>query len=286
MFSGKKKEIFLISIVFFVCASVYVLAKKRTPRALIPILLYHDINTKESRYSVPPNSFRSHLEKLWQAGFVTARLEDVLQNKENIRNKKIVLLRFDDSRRSQCNYIINEDGTHYLDPDCAAGILLEFYKTHPSFGKHALFCIIPLECFGQRKYCKDKCLFLLNEGMELVNHGFHHVDLTYATPEQIDANFGKAMNFWNSLLGPEKADAIISVATPYGTQPINKEAKLRLQCFSYQGKTYPQKAILYAGKNFNKTAHTPLCPHFDSYCLPALEVTNSNFDRILSRISY
>ncbi|MBA3751588.1 hypothetical protein H0X06_02170 [Candidatus Dependentiae bacterium] len=286
MFIEKKKGIVLISIVCVVFASVYVLAKKRPPRALIPILLYHDINTKESRYSVTPHNFRAHLEKLWQAGFVTARLEDVLTNKEHIRNKKIVLLRFDDSRRSQCNYLIKENGTSYLDPDCAAGILLEFYKTHPSFGKHALFCIIPLECFGQRKYCKDKCLFLLKEGMELVNHGFYHVDLTQATPDEIDANFGKAMNFWHSLLGPDRADTIISVATPYGTQPSNNEARQRLHCFSYQGKTYHQKAVLYAGKKFNKTAHTPLCPHFDPYCLPALEVTNSNFDRILSRISY
>ena len=38
----------------------------------------------------------------------------------------------------------------------------------------------------------------MHEGMELVNHGYYHVRLTHASPEDIDHNFGKAMAYWQN----------------------------------------------------------------------------------------
>lgn len=264
-----------------IAAITYNELSQRKPSPGLPILLYHSIDYKQSRYSVTPENFRSHLEKLYKAGYVTARLEDVLARKEHLRNRKIILLRFDDSWKSQCNYLIDSDGTTRIDPTCAVGIILDFYKEHPSFGKHALFCITPTLCFQQPAYKKDKLIFLLNEGMELVNHGFYHVNVTNAQPEEIDANFGKAMAYWYRLLGP-LAEHIKYVATPYGSKSRNEQAQQRLRCFTYKGITYKQDAVLYAGRKYTGCAHVPFCPTFDPYGLPCFEVTNDNFDALLA----
>lgn len=246
--------------------------------------MYHSINTRPNRFSVSPETFRSHLEKLHKAGFVTVPLKDVIERKEYLARTKAIVLRFDDSRRDQCNYLIQEDGTPQLDPDCAVGIILDFYKRHPSFGKHACFCIIPTMCFQQPPYKKEKLLFLLNEGMELVNHGWDHVSIVNATPEDIDNNFGKAMAYWDKLLGP-LASEIQTVAPPNGTQPVRPDTLTRLRCFSYKGVSYSQKGILYAGRKHQAITPHPASAAFDPYELPAFEVTTETFDDILAHIS-
>ncbi len=235
----------------------------------IPILMYHRIDTDSSRYCISPEEFESHLEKLFKAGLVTTRLDEALNKKDF--NKKIVL-RFDDSWRSQFNYL--EDGT--INPRCAVGIILNFYQKHPSFGKHAFFALIPTMCFQQPKHKKKNRLMLLDEGMHLATHAIDHVDITNAQPEDIDNNFGKALAYWYKFLGNTAAD-IKMVATPYGTQPKDPEAEKQLRCFSYKGTTYPQEAVLYAGSNYTGIG-------FDPYQLPCFEVTSDNFDDILAFI--
>lgn len=256
--------------------------KRRTPG--IPVLMYHSIDRKGGRFSISPEEFRSQLEKLYKAGFITAPLSDILAKKEYLKHQRVVLLRFDDSRRNQFNYLIDKHGTVTIDPDCALGILLDFYKTHHSFGKNALFCIIATEGFHQPKYLKRKLLFLLQEGMELANHGYYHVPITHASPEEIDANFGKAMAYWHKILG-SAAEHIHYVAPPYGAVPQRHDSQMRLRCFEYKGISYPQVAILYAGRAYKKVIPLPFCGEFNPYEIPCFEVTKENFDSILSSLA-
>ncbi len=255
----------------------------KKPIVGIPILLYHSICKKKGRFSVTPEEFRRHLEKLYKAGYTTVALSDVLTQSPHLTYKKGIILRFDDSRRSQFNYFIDKTGAVTLDPDCAVGIILDFYKKHPSFGKHAVFCITPPIAFGQPKFVKQKLQFLLAQGMELANHGFDHVSLVDADPAAIDANFGKAMAYWHKLLGPQ-AKAIRTLATPYGTVPLEKNALNRLRCFEYQGVCYPQTAVLFAGYKHTNVCHLPFCKYLDPFELPSIEVTAENFDEILASL--
>ena len=50
----------------------------------IGILMYHNINDKKDRYSVTPEVFRTQLEKLYNAGYVTVPLRDVIAKRKNI----------------------------------------------------------------------------------------------------------------------------------------------------------------------------------------------------------
>lgn len=250
----------------------------------IPILGYHSIDHKKNRFSISPETFRKHLETIYQSGYSTAPLKDVIARKPYLKNKKIVILRFDDSRQSQFNYIFDKKGKKIIDPDCAVGILLDFSKKYPSFGNHALFAIIAHVNFGQPEFAKEKLLFLLHNGMELVNHGYYHEHLAKSNPEAIHKNFGKALEHWENVLGKE-AKNFDMIATPYGSRPQNSEAYTCLKCIRYKGKKYPQKATLfYGGKNYNKAAPSCFTKEFDPYELPTFEITTEDFDQIWQTI--
>lgn len=243
----------------------------------VPILMYHHVTDKKTgRYYVTPKELRSHLQKLYDAGYVSAPLRDVIAKKPYLKRKKVVVLRFDGAKLNQFRYIKDKDGNLTIDPKCAVAILLDFYKEHPSFGKNALFCILP-QGFEQPEYTKKKLEFLLDNGMELCNHSNKHTDLTHGTVADVDNEFGKAMEHWNKILGP-RAREINTLATPFGAVPKNKDTLKRLRKFEYRGKSYPQEAVLYAGWGYNRVAPSPFSKEFDRYALPSIEITAKNFD--------
>ncbi len=249
----------------------------------IPILMYHNIDQRKDRYHVTTKEFRSHLEKLYKAGYGTAPLRDILAKKRYLKKKKVVVLRFDGASRNQFNYIKDKKGNLVIDPECAVGILLDFYKEHRSFGKNALFCILP-QGFEQPEYTQKKLNFLLDQGMELCNHGYKHTDLTNGKSSDVDTEFGRAMDHWHKILGP-RARKIDTLATPYGAVPKSTATLQRLKKFEYEGKEYPQKAVLFAAWKYNRVTPSPFSLEFDPYALPAIEITSQNFDRVLQSFS-
>ena len=108
----------------------------------IPILTYHSIDYKKNRFSVTPEVLRSHLEKLYNAGYITAPLSDIIAKKSYLKKQKVVILRFDDSTKNQFNYIEGKNGKLLIDPKCAVGIYLIFIRSIHRFGKHCLSCCI------------------------------------------------------------------------------------------------------------------------------------------------
>jgi hypothetical protein len=238
----------------------------------------------ENRFSVTPELFRTHLEKLYQAGFVTAKLEDIMSKPEMVNNKKIVVLRFDDSRADQFRYVKDSNDALIVDPNCAVGILLDFYKAHPDFGKHAVFCVIALESFHQPRFIKEKHEFLLDHGLEIANHTYDHERLGHARADDVDREFGTAMVLWEKWLGP-RAEEIKLIAPPFGAVPDSQAARERLQKFEWQGKQYKPLGILLAGRKYNYVCPYPTSKEFNRYALPSLEVTSKNFDEILREIS-
>lgn len=266
----------ILSLVFSISININLLGQ-------IPILMYHSVKDIDIRYAVKPDVFRSHLEKLYKAGYVTAKLEDIILNKSSIQGKKVVVLRFDDSRKSQFNYIKDQAGNWVIDPDCAVAIILDFYKKYPSFGHHAIFFVVPDEGFHQEELKKQKMEFLLDNGMEIGNHTYFHDNLANATVADIDRNFGKAMEYWYNLLG-SKADAIKILATPYGILPKSITAQKRLLNFFWNNVSYKPIGIALAGGAHNILCPNPSSSQFDAFALPSLEVTNTNFDSILQRL--
>jgi hypothetical protein len=260
---------------------------KSKPRGF-PILMYHDIGEKGGRFCVTPENFRRHLQALYDAGFVTSRLDNIISHRSTPSDKKQtstrpVVLRFDDSRKSQFKLIRDQKGSLIIDPNCALGILLDFAKTHPGFGTHAVFCVIATEQFHQPRYAKQKLLYLLDNGMEIINHTFDHELLLDATPEGVDEAFGKAMEVWEALLG-SRAQEITFIAPPCGVLPRSARTRNRLKNYVWNNKHYKPSGILCAGRRYHIMCPPSDSPSFNPFELPSFDVTNDNFDDILATI--
>lgn len=248
----------------------------------IPILMFHRITLEasqayEDRFDITADNLRLTLEELSKQGYVTVKLEDILLHKRRVKNKKAIILRFDDSTQDQFNYIQDKNGNIMIDPNCAVAILLEFYKKHPKFGNHAIFFTLAGREFGQSIYSRQKLEFLLENGMEIGNHGLIHEYLTNYTAQDIDRNFGQAMSYWYQLLG-QKAGRIKIVATPFASRPQNISALDRLKAFSWNSKNFRPLGILYDKEKLL------IRNQIDPYDLPSFAVTNNNFVTVLNRI--
>lgn len=243
----------------------------------IPILLYHHINTKNSRFSVSPENFRKQLQKLYDAGFVTVKLEEVIENRLP-RDRRAVVITFDDGNISQFNY---KNGQ--IDRDSAVGILNEFYEKHPDFGRHAIFFLAPGTrnmVFGQRGMEKKKLEELLRNEMEIGNHTFTHERFINASPDFVAYQLGAAMQKFESYIGRD-AENIRIVALPFGDVPKNAQAQRNFREFDYKGRHYRNIGIRFAYGRYNRYCSSPESDEFNPYELPSLEVTNTNIDTLI-----
>jgi len=245
------------------------------------ILMYHSIDYGAGGMNVSPENFRKQLDEIHKLGYKTARLEDIIKSK--VSDEKKVVLRFDDSRESQFKYIKDKNGKNIIDPKCAVGIILDFYKQHPDFGKSAIFFVIPHVEFKQPEYSIHKLEFLLQQGMEIGNHGYYHYDWTKAKPEEIDKTYGKAMQRFEKLIGKD-AGRIQIIAAPFGVVPRSEETKKEMNIIQWNGKKYRFIGIAYAYGSNNKVCPERNSKEFNQYALPCLEVNNTNFDSVLKKL--
>ena len=69
------------------------------------------------------------------------------------------MLRFDGKNLSDGNYITDKKGKLRIDPKCAVGILLDFYKEHPSFGKNAFSFVFYRNALSSQNIAKKSLSF-------------------------------------------------------------------------------------------------------------------------------
>jgi len=207
----------------------------------IPILMYHKIGVPEDRYTVSPQRFREHLEKLYEHNFQLISIEDYVNKDFSslLPGKKPALITFDDADKGQFRFVTYKGKLMYdefaqplVDPECAVGILLDFHKEHPDFDKNAAFFIDFVNKyhdfeapFLQEKFVKLKLLYLLNEGFEVCRHTYAHINLGRSSLEE----FRKDEQMFNAAcenyLG-RKACLIENIlAYPYGELPRNQALK-------------------------------------------------------------
>lgn len=196
----------------------------------IPILEYHIIETPNvysnyiltkkikktkdnERFFVSSEDFRKHLEILYENGYRNISLEEYLSimkgQKKDFRRltpgSKLYVLTFDDATFGQFDFLKNEKGEIFIDPDCAIGIMIDFAKRYPEFKLNAAFSIdfenVP---FHQKEYITKKLNLLLDYGFEIVNHTYSHKSLARLykkNPNKVNEEIGKAMEMFEYHLG-------------------------------------------------------------------------------------
>lgn len=232
----------------------------------IMILMYHGIGDEESEWVRTTENFKKDLETLFNNGYRLLSLNDYINNDINIdAGFTPVILTFDDGLQNQFNYI-NDNGINSIDPNCAVGIIEEFYKNHPDFGRTAVFYVYYPVPFRQKDFIYDKYKFLIENGYEIGNHGYNHENLGIISIDKVQESLSKNAQKTNSILNGYKVQ---SLALPYGAAPKGENYKYVVSG-EYNGFSYYNKAVLKVGSN---PAYSPNHKKFDFIKIPRVRAS-------------
>jgi peptidoglycan/xylan/chitin deacetylase (PgdA/CDA1 family) len=246
----------------------------------IPILMYHSIDDPVNW--IDTQTFRKHLELLFEAGFSTIKLQDYLKNNyESVpEGRKPIILTFDDQWGSQF-YYEDTKGTK-ISKNCVVGILEDFAKLHPSFGKNAIFYLffhrLPfLKSEEDHILWKKKLIYLVNAGFEIGSHTYDHSKMTNMKPNKIL----EELDFFYSKLLPilgKQTTCIMTLAYPGGEIPKNST-----MIKNYQFHGVPLLAALKASGGFAKV---PVKKNINMFELPRLEGSTENIRWIIQQHTF
>jgi len=217
------------------------------------VVEYHRIGDKNGNWIRGRDSFKKDLETFYKMGFRLVSIKDFFNSglTKVPEGKKPLILTFDDGHPTQFRFLImngttveGEGGLPKVDPDCAVGILDEFSKKHPDFGRSATFFVN-----GQMFYQKEcpslwkmKLQYLKKTGREIGNHTFGHEILSKLSYNEIKKTLALLQAKIEEALPSYEAS---SVALPDGILP--KKGRWLLQDGSWAGKEYHYKISLLVG---------------------------------------
>jgi peptidoglycan/xylan/chitin deacetylase (PgdA/CDA1 family) len=231
------------------------------------ILEYHKVDQPEERWTRTPANFRGDLERLWERGYRLVALNDFLDGRiATPRGTTPVVLTFDDSSPGQFK-LIERNGDWVPDPDCAVGILEDFDRNHPEFGRAATFYVLPgadppNRLFNQKDLVARKLQYLASHGYEIGNHTLWHANLAKYPERVVRQQLARAQE-WIQRDVP--GYRIRTLALPMGAYPKD----LRWAAEGVAGKTvYRHDAILMVAGG---PAPSPHARAFDPYRLPRIQ---------------
>lgn len=235
----------------------------------IMLLMYHGIDKEEAEWVRTPENFRKDLDTLYQKGYRIINLKDYLENNIKVEaGYTPVVLTFDDGLKNQFN-IIEENGEKKLDPDSAVGILEEYFKKYPDFGRGGSFFVFYSLPFRQKELIQEKFDFLVNNGYEIGNHTYTHENLGKESAEGVQKAL--ALNVKNTQEYLPGYD-VYSLALPYGIAPKGDNFKYAVSG-EYEGTKYNNSVILRVGSN---PAPAPNHVKFDTTKLPRVRASEMN----------
>jgi len=210
----------------------------------IMVIMYHNLSDKNGAYARSIDAFKSDLERLYEMGFQTVSMSDYIDGRFDVEmGKTPVVLTFDDGHRSNFAYIENENGELEIDPNCVVGILDDFEKTHPEFGKNAIFYLNAGNPFGQPKFLAEKLDYLYKEGYEIGNHTYNHNNLKSLGQDDIEMAIGKNVAYFEEINSDLKMKTL---ALPNGSNP-DDTLRQYLTSGQYESTNYTNEVVLLVG---------------------------------------
>ncbi|GAB4459596.1 MAG: polysaccharide deacetylase family protein [Armatimonadaceae bacterium] len=189
----------------------------------IPILMYHSVgeNSKYDKHglNIRPETFRKHMQMLYDNGFYPMNMRDILSPKMNVpAGKTPVVITFDDGRGSQFRYRKNGQ----IDPNSAVGILDSFHKKYGNnWPQRAVFYIMPRSQYNPTPFWtageeKKKLNYLVSAGYEVANHSTSHRAMSKLNADQVEWEMKTCIAGIKKLAPGATMD---TVALPYGIYP-------------------------------------------------------------------
>jgi hypothetical protein len=216
---------------------------------MVMVLEYHRIEDEESDYTRSVENFKKDLETLYQKGYRLVKFHDLMRGKIDVpAGTTPIVFSFDDSTEGQFRYL-KEGGKTAVDPECALGMMNDFYKKHSDFGYTAIFNFLP-NLFDQPKYIKQKVNYLYTHGFELGDHTTNHPSLGLVDDDVVQKEIAGPVKNMKRINPKVKLDVL---CLPHGSEPKNKELMFD---GSYEGTKYHNDwALLVGSEPFYLTYH-------------------------------
>jgi len=234
----------------------------------IMVIMYHGISSEGRNNDLERSAwaFRNDLEKLYERDYRLIKLEDLISGNIDIpAGKTPVILTFDDGERSAFSLVEGEAGLE-PSPNCAVGIINEFCREFPDFGKAAVFYINAYkEPFYGAGSVEERFNYLIENGFELGNHTYSHVNISKLNKDQIEEELEKLDSYVNKYLPDYNMQ---SFCYPYGERPCDD----RLKPYVLNGRGYSYEIALKAGPT--GTAGMPWHIDFDRLNFPRVRGTD------------
>jgi peptidoglycan/xylan/chitin deacetylase (PgdA/CDA1 family) len=283
------------ALVFSAAVGVAQSAPARQPNNLgrTPILEYHLIADKDSRWGRSADHFRRDLELLYERGYRPISVSDLIDKHFDIpAGTSPVVFTFDDASPGQFSYI-EKDGQLEIDPNSGVGIWLAFNKAHPDWGKRATFCMLPGASaghafFGEKGIAGQKSAwrmkkvrFLAEQGFELCNHTLWHANLAKYSDAMVQEQIARGVMAIDSAVPGYK---VRTFALPLGIWPKNRalaSAGSWHDPKSGRDVTYSFDAILEVS---GPSAPSPYTAQFKPRSLPRVQMVDGELEKELDRL--
>lgn len=238
----------------------------------IMIIEYHVIGEEDGRWARSYSSFRKDLEKLYEAGYVSVSLNDMIRGNIDIpEGKTPVVITFDDGTPGQFRYIENEAGEIVVDPKSGVGVLENFYKDYPDFGLEATFFLNYYTPFGQGgELSKKKIAHVIESGMDIGNHSVNHLKMNTLSQEEVAKELALIVKMVKDIVPEYEVETF---ALPFGIGTKETEWSVRGE---YQGQTYENIGVLLVGST---PAPSPFNKNFPQDALERVQVFEDNLDK-------
>lgn len=265
----------------------------------IPILEYHLVGDRESRWSRERANFRRDLELLHARGYRPVTVAELVDKRIDLpAGTSPVVFTFDDASPGQFSYVKRADGTLVPDPNSAIGIWLDFAKRHPDWGTKATFCVLSNATHGHAFFGNKgiagqetawrfpKLQWLANQGFELCNHTLWHAKLNRLSDDEVRAQIGQAQLAIDSAVTGYR---VRTFALPLGLWPKNRGL---VRGGSWTDRktgrtmTWRHDAILEVAdtKAAGAVSFSPHDPRFDPLSLPRVQVVGKTLETTLDRL--
>jgi len=259
----------------------------------IPVLEYHLIGDKDSRWGRSRDGLRRDLELLYARGYRPITVSQLVDGKIDIpAGRSPVVFAFDDASPGQFRYV-EKNGTLEIDPTSGVGIWLAFNKAHPDWGNRATFCVLPSAMAGHAFFGDKgiegqktewrylKLRFLAQQGFELCDHTLWHAQLNRYPDAEVQEQIARGVMAIDSAVPGYR---VRTFAVPQGLWPKNRAlAREGRYAVPRSGRvvSYRFDAVLDVT---GPASRSPRDPSFDAGRIPRIQVIGDNLKGILDRL--
>lgn len=259
----------------------------------VPVLEYHLIGEKNTRWGRSVEGFRSDLQLLYDRGYRPITVAQLIDRRFDIpAGTSPVVFTFDDASPSQFQYI-EKNGTLEIDPRSAVGIWLAFSRAHPDWGTRATFCLLSgaeagRSFFGDKgiegqkgEWRMRKVRFLADQGFELCNHTLWHAALNKYPDDKVQEQVARGVLAIDSAVAGYR---VRTFALPLGLWPRNRALAQAGAWTDPKGgrvTRYRFDAVLEVTGAFGGT---PFGPGFNPLSIPRFQVIGDNLKGLLDTV--